>query len=46
MRRILIAAGVLMLMSGCTGTRSIVREYGADGKLTRETESSESVIRT
>ena len=32
------------LLSGCAGTRSVVREYDASGNLLRECETSESLV--
>lgn len=39
------ALGLTLLLSGClSATRSIVTEYGADGRIERVTETGESVV--
>jgi len=36
----------LLLLTGCASTKSIITEYDAEGRITKKTESSESVIHT
>ncbi|MEG2076456.1 MAG: hypothetical protein RRY34_08130 [Victivallaceae bacterium] len=45
MSMIALSSAMILLLSGCTATQSTIKEYGADGKITRETTTSESVIK-
>lgn len=45
MHRLFLAAAVAALVAGCTATKSTVREYDAAGNLTRETTTSESMVK-
>lgn len=46
-RNILCAAALLPLMNGClSGTTSTITEYNSEGKVTRLTQNSESVLKT
>ena len=39
-------AVIAAVMTGCTSTESVITEFDAAGKITRRTETSESVIKT
>ena len=39
-------AVIAAIMTGCTSTESVITEFDAAGKITRRTETSESVIKT
>ena len=41
-----VIAVIAAVMTGCTSTESIITEFDAAGKITRRTETSESVIKT
>ena len=43
---ILVAAVALVLMTGCTATKSTVTEFDKDGKVVKTTVTSESVVST
>lgn len=42
----ILAAALLVLLTGCASTRSTITEYDAAGNIVKKTESSESVIKT
>lgn len=44
--KVIIAMVVIMVLTGCTSTRSTITEYDNAGNMTRKTETSESVIKT
>ena len=39
-----IAIALMLIMVGCTATKSHVKEYDAEGRIVRETVTSESVV--
>ena len=41
-----VIAVIAAVMTGCTSTESVITEFDAAGKITRRTETSESVIKT
>ena len=41
-----LIAVIAAVMTGCTSTESVITEFDAAGKITRRTETSESVIKT
>jgi hypothetical protein len=43
---ILAAVAALVVLTGCTATKSVITEYDKDGKAVKVTESSESVVTT
>lgn len=45
MHRLFLAAALAALVTGCTATKSTVREFDANGNLTRETTTSESMVK-
>lgn len=45
MYRLFLAAAVAALVAGCTATKSTIREFDAAGNLTRETTTSESMVK-
>lgn len=44
--RILCLLFALVLLTGCASTKSVITEFGADGKIVKVTETTESVIST
>lgn len=39
-----IAIALMLIMAGCTATKSYVKEYDTEGRIVRETVTSESIV--
>lgn len=44
MKNIVFIGLLALTATGCTSTQSIIKEYDADGRLVKQTETSESVV--